>query len=295
MKARDKKFLAKQISRCVNRFAWFLICSFIFNVSFSSVSDSSKVNPYRLGLVLGTAVGVFTAAHFQQYSSWWKGELTKFHFKDDFNQVLGADKFGHAYFSFLISDLLGKSLKWAGVEKSSAFIWSGIGSLLFQTYVEVEDGFRPSLGFSVSDEVSNIIGAFLPYVREKFDVFKVVNFKISMFPSEKFKAGAHRFIVDDYESLYFWFSFDVSKILGVKFLKFWAFDFFDLAVGYSVKKINWDGSGEREIFLSIDYDLTKIPVNVWILKQIFNVLNYYHLPAPALRLNPGLKFYLIKF
>ena len=132
-----------------------LICIFAFNVSFSGMNDSSKVNPYRLGLVLGTAVGVFTAAHLQQYSSWWKGELTKFHFRDDFNQVLSADKFGHAYFSFLISDLLGRSLQWAGVKKSSAFIWSGVGSLLFQTYVEVEDGFRPSLGFSISDEVSN--------------------------------------------------------------------------------------------------------------------------------------------
>ncbi|CUS80240.1 Predicted lipoprotein (DUF2279) [Candidatus Kryptonium thompsonii] len=272
-----------------------LICIFAFNVSFSGMNDSSKVNPYRLGLVLGTAVGVFTAAHLQQYSSWWKGELTKFHFRDDFNQVLSADKFGHAYFSFLISDLLGRSLQWAGVKKSSAFIWSGVGSLLFQTYVEVEDGFRPSLGFSISDEVSNIIGAFLPYVRERYNFLKIVNFKISMFPSEKFKSGAHRFIVDDYESLYFWLSFDVSKILNMKFLKFWLFDFFDLAVGYSVKSINWNGGGEREIFLSIDYDLTKIPVNVWILKQIFNVLNYYHLPAPAFRFTPSLKFYLIKF
>ncbi len=284
MTGRDKKFLAK-----------FLTCVFIFNVSFSRASDSSKVNPYRLGFVLGATVGVFTVAHLQQYSSWWKGELTKFHFKDDFNQVLVADKLGHAYFSFLISDLLGKSLQWAGVEKRSAFIWSGIGSLLFQTYVEVEDGFRPSLGFSISDEVSNIIGAFLPYVREKFDVLKVVNFKISMFPSEKFKSGAHRFIVDDYESLYFWLGFDVSEILGVKFLKFWAFDLFDLAVGYGVKGINWKGEGKREIFLSIDYDFTKIPINVWVLKQIFNVLNYYHLPAPTLRVTPGLRFYLIKF
>ncbi|WP_141655201.1 hypothetical protein [Candidatus Kryptonium thompsonii] len=62
-----------------------------------------------------------------------------------------------------------------------------------------------------------------------------------------------------------------------------------------MKSINWNGGGEREIFLSIDYDLTKIPVNVWILKQIFNVLNYYHLPAPAFRFTPSLKFYLIKF
>ncbi len=265
----------------------------LFNISLAN--DSSKVNSYRLGLVFGATAGVITIAHIQQYNSWWKGELTSFHFKDDLNQVLGADKFGHAYFSFLLSDLLGRSLHWAGVERSSAFIWSGVCALLFQTYVEIEDGFRPNLGFSTSDELSNFIGAFIPYAREKFQWMNFINFKISMFPSEKFKSGAHRFIVDDYESLYFWLSFDVSGIFKSKILKPWFIDFFDIAVGYGVKKIDWNGGGEREIFLAIDYNLTKLPVNIWLLRQIFYLLNYYHFPAPTLRISPRLKFYKIKF
>ena len=272
-----------------------LILVFVFNISFPQDRDSSRVNPYRLGFVLGMGVGVLTVAHLQQYNSWWKGELTSFHFRDDFNHVLNADKFGHAYFSFLLSDLLGRSLRWAGVGENSALIWGGIGSLLFQTYVEVEDGFRPTLGFSISDWVSNVVGAFLPYARSKFEFLKVVNFKMSMFPSEKFKSGAHRFIVDDYESLYFWLSFDISRILNLKFSKFWVIDFFDIAVGYSVKQIDWRGNGKREIFLSIDYDLTKIPLKVWLLRQIFHLLNYYHLPSPSLRISPNFRFYVIKF
>jgi VanZ family protein len=265
-----------------------------FCFSLNILADSTRVNPYRLGAVIGATAGILTLAHIQQYNSWWKGELTKFHFKDDFNQVLNADKFGHAYFSFLISDLFGKSLEWAGVKKEKATLYGGIGSLLFQTYVEVEDGFRPSLGFSVSDEVSNFIGAFLPFFKEKFPTLKIVNFKMSAFPSEKFKSGAHRFIVDDYESLYFWLCFDVAEILKLKQLKFWAFDIFDLAIGYSVKEIDWRGNGKRELFLSLDYDLSKIPVRIWFLKQIFALLNYYHLPAPTLQLTPRLKFFIVK-
>lgn len=260
----------------------------LFN--FLLANDSSRVNPYRLGLVLGATAGVITVAHLQQYNSWWKGELSSFHFKDDLNQVLNADKFGHAYFSFIFSDLFGRSLHWAGVERNTAFIWGGVCALLFQTYVEIEDGFRPNLGFSVSDEFSNFIGAFIPYAREKFKWMKLVNFKISMFPSEKFKSGAHRFIIDDYESLYFWLSFDVSGILKLCFI-----DLFDISIGYGVKKIDWNRGGKREIFLAIDYDLTKLPVNIWLFKQIFYLLNYYHFPAPTLRIAPRLRFYWIKF
>jgi len=265
------------------------------NFSFAQNRDTSEVNTFRLGLVLGAGAGILTLAHLQQYSSWWKGELTKFHFKDDLNQVLQADKFGHAYFSYLISDLFGRALQWAGVEKNSALIWGGIGSLLFQTYVEIEDGFRPNLGFSTSDEIANFIGASFPYVREKIKALQVLNYKMSIFPSEKFKSGAHRFIVDDYESLYFWLSFDVAQILKSKFFKIWYLDFFDIAIGYSVKKIDWNGNGKRELFLAIDYDFTKIKTNLWLLRQIFHLLNYYHFPAPTLKIVPHLKFYPFKF
>ncbi len=271
------------------------ILIFVLLYNFSNANDSSKINPYRLSLVLGVTAGALTVAHFQQYSSWWKGELTSFHFKDDINQVLNADKFGHAYFSFVLSDLLGRSLHWAGVEKSRALLWGGISTLLFQTYVEIEDGFRPKLGFSVSDEISNIIGAITPYAKEKSQLLKFVSFKISMFPSEKFKSRAHRFIIDDYESLYFWLSFDISGILKIETLKPWFIDFFDISIGYSVKKIDWNRGGEREIFLALDYDFTKLPISTSFLRQIFYLLNYYHLPAPSIRIIPGLKFYWIKF
>lgn len=272
-----------------------LLLSFALNFSPAVENDSSKVNPYRFGIVLGATAGILTSAHLQQYSSWWKGELTSFHFRDDINQVLNADKFGHAYFSFVISDLFGRSLQWSGVKRNSALMWGGICTLLFQTYVEIEDGFRPNLGFSTSDELSNLVGAFIPYAKAKFHWMNFINFKLSIFPSEKFKSGAHRFIVDDYESLYFWLSFDISGILKLKVLKPWFVDVFDVSVGYSVKKIDWNGGGEREIFLAIDYDLTKIPINIWLFRQILYLLNYYHLPAPALKIAPGLKFYLIKF
>jgi len=278
--------------RPLSEFAKLTFLTFCFSLNI--IADSTRVNPYRLGVVLGTTAGIFTLAHVQQYSSWWKGELTKFHFKDDFNQVLNSDKLGHAYFSFLISDLLGRSLEWSGVRKDKAILLGAVASLIFQTYVEVEDGFRPSLGFSVSDEVSNFIGAFLPLFKEKFTMLKIVNFKMSVFPSEKFKSGAHRFIVDDYESLYFWLCFDVAEILKLKQLKLWTFDIFDLAIGYSVKKIDWKGNGERELFLSLDYDLSKIPTKIWFLKQILHLFNYYHLPAPTLQIKPMVRFFIIK-
>lgn len=260
-----------------------------------SVSASGEgPHPARLAIVAGGYGVVVTAAHLQNYNSWWKGERGAFHFADDTDRNLGADKLGHMYFTYVAGDLIGRSFVWAGLEPESAFLYGGCAALAFQLYVEVEDGFHPELGFSAGDLLADAAGAGYPLAQHLVAELEHVRPKWSFIRSERFKKGSHRTVIDDYESQYYWLSFNIRELLPSVVPSFWP-SFLCVAVGYGVKNLGTPAGGEGEIYLALDYDFSQLPGEGSFLTSLKHLLNYFHFPAPTIRLSPGVVVYGFRF
>lgn len=68
------------------------------------------------------------------------------------------DKMGHLYNGFFQSDLIYQGARWTGINKRHALLY-GVGiSMLFQSTIELYDGFSPKWGFSWPDMAANGIG-----------------------------------------------------------------------------------------------------------------------------------------
>jgi len=256
--------------------------------------DSSVIIPGRLAIVVVGAAGLVAGAHLQNYNSFWKGERGAFHFNDDGRYNFGMDKLGHFFFTYAASDAIGRSLDWAGVQTPDACLFGGAAALAFQLYVEIEDGFTPSLGFSVGDAIADVAGASYPLLQASIPFFQNVRWKWSFIKSDRFKRGEYRSIIDDYESQYHWLSIDFDNIIPQE-MRNPVLSYFALALGYGVKKLDGRGKGEPEIFIALDYDVEKLPGDGSVLNALKHIANYFHLPSPMIRIAPSFVTYGIRF
>lgn len=256
--------------------------------------DSSNISQDRLWIIGGTTVGLMAASYGFQDNVWWKGEKGKFHFNwsQDWNANLGADKFGHFYFSYLASNIYIQAYEWAGITDYKSRIYGGLTAMLHQTFTEVRDGFSKQYGFSFGDYAFNLLGAFYPLLQYEFPLLNSVKFKISYYSSSRFKMGSNDYIIDDYESTYNWMSIDINDLLPVNLDNYFP-DLVDFTIGYSVKGL--DNNPYHEIFIGLDWDLEALPGNSGLLKFLKKNLNYYHLPSPVIKIYPNVVWYGLKF
>ncbi|MBI4810249.1 MAG: DUF2279 domain-containing protein [Ignavibacteriales bacterium] len=259
----------------------------------TATDRTDEIKPVRLALVLGSSALVVTAAHIQSYNSWWHGERSHFQIREDGAKALTADKVGHFYFTYLTSDLLSRSLQWSGFQKRNALLIGASMSLAFQLYVEVEDGFTKKLGFSIGDAVADAAGAFTPWLQSRVPIFETIRFKWSCYPSSNYKQGKFRTIIDDYESMYFWVAMAHYGLPTI--IKSILPNFISIAIGYSVKGLDYPGGGQCELFLGLDYDFIGLPGKGSFLDAVKHVMNYIHFPAPAIRITPTFVVYGLKF
>ncbi|MBR9977361.1 MAG: hypothetical protein KFH87_04675, partial [Bacteroidetes bacterium] len=55
------------------------------------------------------------------------------------------------------------------------------------------------------------------------------------------------------------------------------------------------GQGDQEWYISLDYDLRKLPGDTKFLRWLKESLNIFHLPAPAIRITPTTVYYGLFF
>lgn len=268
--------------------------SCLFGQDTLRTDSSTYVKPGRVAIVLAGSAAIITAAHVQNYNSWWKGERSTFHLNEDGRYNFLMDKYGHCYFTYLMSDLIGKSFHWSGINRSRAILYGSGLALAFQLYVEIEDGFTPNLGFSVGDAVADVVGAAYPVLQYHQPWLENVRMKFSVIPSERYKRGAYHTLIDDYESQYYWLSANIAELFPRVFKPFWP-SFLCLTVGQGVKNLDGRGDGDREIFIGLDYDFTKLPGEGSFLSTVKHVMNFIHFPAPTIRVTPSLVAYGLRF
>lgn len=254
------------------------------------------INPVRLSIVAGATVGAFIYGHALVNRSWWKDEKVPFHVNTttDYTYALNADKLGHMTFAYSASTIYGDLFRWSGMDSTDA-TWSGFGvAMAYQTYVEIRDGFSAVYGFSWGDMVSNTIGATLPVVQRYVPALRSIDLQISYWPSDAFKNGEYNSIVDDYTSTTHWLALNTYDVAPTSW-QTWFPPWLGIAVGHSVQNLDGNGGGQHIVYLSLDWQLHRIPGLPQWLADVFRVLHLYHLPAPAVRILPNVVWYGLRF
>lgn len=268
----------------------------------SSVADTVKPNNSKL--ILTASVLPATVAGVAVYLNhvWWKGDKIPFHFTDtlDWKYALKLDKAGHFWSCMVTTDVMSRMIHWAGVPYKKA-LWIGVGSsVLLSTIVEFKDAYSPWWGFSVSDLGADILGSFYPLVQEQWPVMQNFDFKwsydfvkSSFYSTTPFHSDPS--FLDDYERHNYWLTVDVCNLFLNKNKTFQP-DFLNLGIGVSAEWLDGRGHGQHEVFLAVDLDLTKLNLSKSrVVKTALHYLNYFHLPAPAVKIKPHNVWYGMTF
>lgn len=265
----------------------------------------------RLFLVSSlTALGM-AGTYVAHIEPWWSGEKQGFRFKFDWvnNYWLEIDKLGHFYANIQLTRATASMFRFAGISRRKALWIGAANSTLLYTAFELTDAGFADWGFSVPDYVANILGASYPILQDYYPFLQRFQFKISYYPSRYYKddsyADAPGFIryypyqypAGDYDGMRFWLSAEVDPFLPTALQSYWP-DWLNIAVGYGASNLP---QANRELkyrdwYLSLDYNLEKLPGNSAFLRSLKSLLNAFHFPAPAIRINRhGSVAYLLRF
>lgn len=262
------------------------------NLSFDPLK--TEVNYYMLGGMGAAFLGVGTYIHIYQQNAWWKNERTKFHFKNDWNYSLWIDKVGHFYGTNILAHAFSGGYDAANMTAEQSAIFSAASALLFELYVETEDGFASEWGFSPGDAAGDALGALFYLGQYYYPFLKNFQPKWSYWPTNKMRDNPNQIIIDDYEGQIYWMSMRVNNFLPRKAEVYWP-DFLNIAVGMGVKQLDGSGGGHRELYISLDLDAEELPLHGPVWQFVKNSLNYFHFPMPGLRITPDATFFVFCF
>ena len=264
----------------------------------SGASKKYKIVPWRLTLVGTGLAGTWAAMHIYYKNTWWKDQRRFFKFAQDGYYARDIDKISHIYTSDAFTEITAIAYEWSGIPPKQALLFGAITTMAYETYIEVNDGFAPIWGFDWEDMGANLFGVLYPFLQREIPVLRNFNFKWSFRPewiskkSEKIDD-----LLDDYTNMTFWLSVTPEGLLPKNMAKYYP-GFLALALGLSIKNashVSGSGSAYHEWLLSFDYDITKFPGKSDFLKKLKKILNFYHFPAPAVRISPSGIWYGLYF
>jgi hypothetical protein len=122
----------------------------------------------------------------------WDYGSTAFHFEDEgwFDHDTpdgGADKFGHAFLGYTLTGAFSHIYREWGFSDDQAFAHGAANSLMITTMIEIGDGFSKSQGFCWEDEVADVAGIGIAYLRYRVPgVREMVDFRVEWLPSPSF-------------------------------------------------------------------------------------------------------------
>lgn len=283
----------------------------------SFFTPSDTLNKKRLIGVISTEAVASLGSLIVLNSVWYKQyPKSSFQLFDDHREWLQMDKVGHAMTSYYIGYAGIEALNWAGVDSKKSALYGGSLGLLYLTGLEVMDGFSANWGFSTGDMLANVAGTGLVVGQELMWEEQRIQLKVSthLTPYATFRPNVlgsstpERWL-KDYNGQTYWLSANVSSFLPEesKFPK-WL----NVAVGYGAEEMisgednphqycNGDAwclglNRYRQWYLSLDADLTKLPIKNKFFKTVLGTFGFIKLPFPALEFNSrGVMFHPFYF
>lgn len=282
----------------------------------------NKARTYTL--IGGTSVG-YVATMIGLNAAWYADfERSSFHLFNDWGEWNDMDKVGHLYSAYNESLILMYGGLWAGMPRKKA-MWMGVGfGALFQTSIEILDGFSAKWGFSVGDIAFNTAGLALLTAQELAWQEQRITLKLSAHPvsyprttlnatngqgtttvadraAELYGEKFYETFLKDYNGQTLWASVNIRSFLKKENSKIprWL----NIAVGYGADNLlggfsnSWttdelnytanptDFTRRRQFYLSFDVDFTRIKSRKPFLKGLLICLNALKFPAPTLEWN----------
>lgn len=277
-----------------------------FSINIFGKSDTTKINSGRVLIVSSSLAAALGGSYLYVENAWWSDKQSTFSFDDgaDLTYALNVDKAGHFMGGLYAADLFSSSFRWTGMNESQS-LWYGaaFGSGL-QLAIEMKDAYAPHWGFSKWDLAMGSMGAFWLVAQYYNDDFKAINFKMSYYKrsniywdldKQRGKEPNKYAWQDDYPNQTYWLTFDVNHFVETCC---WP-DWLNVAVGFGIDDTQFLNSsntkmgGNNEWYIALDYDVPKL-LKKWNSptgKKVKHWLNYFHFPAPTIRISPKLEIY----
>lgn len=280
----------------------FLVLIMIFLTPVYGQSDSISIDTSQhkrpnYAMLRGIFAGqsaLYLGSIYGLSKSWYKNPLTHFTIKDDSHEWLQMDKMGHVYTSYQIARHTAALYKKTGISKKQMLVYGAISGVIFQTPIEILDGFSPDYGFSPGDMAANLTGSalFLGQLALWDEIRIQPKFSFHYTPYAAVRPGllgesrTERWL-KDYNGQTYWLSASPKSFFKGSKWPAWLC----VSVGYGMenmvsaerfKSIEMGYKPYRQYYLSLDIDLTKIKTRSKLLKTIGFMANSIKIPAPAL-------------
>lgn len=272
----------------------------------------------RLALLGSTALAVRYLGFEYFDRAWYQGQETdriRWIYDWGGDTYVNLDKGGHFMGGAFMAQKLSEAYAWAGFGQRTAAALGTATSWAALLEIEMRDAHFDQWGFSVPDFLANTLGASLPLLHAFFPRSRAVQLKFSYHPSRLFldrdeRAALDRpnvqHLIDDYEGMAFWLSFPIDPLLR-RFALQEHPNWIRLAIGYGATGLHGSNAKSRgrfrlypdrpeaqpELFLALDYDARALPGDAPLWRYFKRQLDWLHWPAPAVRVYPDLRFYLL--
>jgi uncharacterized protein YfiM (DUF2279 family) len=242
------------------------------------------------------------------YQLWYKDyPMGGFRWINDNAEWMQMDKIGHAYSAYQEARWGHYLLKEYGLEDNKAMWWSAGLGLAFQSSIEVFDGMSKQWGASWGDLAANVAGSALILTQHQVWQEQKILMKFSYHPTRfaprrpNTLGGSHvERVLKDYNGQTYWLSFNLHSFSTKEDPK--IFPWLNVAIGYSgdgmlggTSNVFLDGNGQlqdysltrrqRQLFVALDLDLSRIETNKKWKKVALFFLNSLKVPAPTLIIN----------
>jgi uncharacterized protein YfiM (DUF2279 family) len=277
----------------------------------------------RVRLIAGVNIVGYSAAMTGLYAAWYSNyERTGFHAFDDSREWLQVDKIGHVYSAYAESLASMELWRWTGIDRKKRIWLGGMSGAMYQTVIEVLDGFSEGWGWSWADFGANIIGSGTLVAQELAWDEQRIKLKFSFHRKSYrdvelnnrsdvlFGKGDPERYLKDYNGQTYWASVNIHSFNKNSKWPSWL----AMAIGTGAEglfggteNIGRDDDGNinffrpdvrryRQWYLAPDIDLSKIKTNSKAIKVLLSVFNVFKFPAPALEFSKGrFKFHFIYF
>ncbi|MCX6318478.1 MAG: DUF2279 domain-containing protein [Bacteroidetes bacterium] len=286
------------------------------------VSDSTRINfrlspdrvKKRVWLVAGANVVGYSGAMIGLSQAWYKNyPKSKLHSFNDMPEWKQVDKVGHMYSAYIESRASMELWRWTGIDRKKRIWIGGMSGAVYQTVIEVLDGYSAGWGWSWADFGANILGSSVLVAQELAWDDQRIKLKFS-FHRKRYddptlnqrsdvlfgKSSPERFL-KDYNGQTYWASANIKSFFPKSTVPAWLC----VAVGYGAEgmfggteNIARDANGSvtfnrtdikryRQWYLAPDIDLSKIKTRSKALNFVLTVLSAFKFPAPSLEFSNG--------